>query len=111
MTACLASHCSSPFFANANFLFDLNVNLNFSFPFDYRSGQFAVVKRCKDKSTGAEFAAKFLKRKRGKRERKGVTAEQIANEANVLRKVRHDGIIYLHDVFETSTQFTLILEL
>ncbi|XP_078375248.1 death-associated protein kinase 2-like isoform X3 [Oculina patagonica] len=74
-------------------------------------GQFAVVKKCVEKSTRSEFAAKFMKKKRGKSSRRGVTVEQINREATVLQKVRHDGVIYLHEVFETSAEFTLVMEL
>lgn len=75
------------------------------------SGQFAVVKKCAEKSTGTEYAAKIMKKKRGRSSRRGVTAEQITQEASVLRKARHDGVIYLHEVFETTAGFTLVMEL
>lgn len=75
------------------------------------SGQFAVVKKCVEKSTKSEFAAKFMKKKRAKSSRRGVSTEQILQEATVLRKAMHHGVIYLHEVFETSAEFTLVLEL
>lgn len=74
-------------------------------------GQFAVVKKCVEKSTNTEFAAKFVKKKRSLSSRRGATAEQIAYEAELLRKVQHDGVIYLHDAFERAAEFTLVLEL
>lgn len=74
-------------------------------------GQFAVVKKCVEKSTNTEFAAKFVKKKRSLSSRRGATAEQIAYEAELLRKVQHDGVIYLHDAFERTAEFTLVLEL
>lgn len=52
-----------------------------------------------------------MKKKRGRSSRRGVTAEQITQEASVLRKARHDGVIYLHEVFETTPGFTLVMEL
>ena len=64
-----------------------------------------------ERSTSTEFAAKSVKKKQSKSSRRGVTAEQISYEAKVLRKVRHDGVIYLHDAFESRSEFTLILEL
>ncbi|EDO42287.1 predicted protein, partial [Nematostella vectensis] len=75
------------------------------------SGQFAVVKKCSEKSSGLEFAAKFMKKRRSKALRRGVTLEQIIREATVLRSVAHQGIIYLHDIYETKMEFVLILEL
>ena len=70
-----------------------------------------MVKKCVEKSTSSEFAAKFMKKKRGRSSGRKVTAEQVNREAAVLQKVRHDGVIYLHEVFETSTEFTLVMEL
>ena len=76
------------------------------------SGQFAVVKKVIEKETGTEYAAKFMKKKRTKSRRsRGVTVEQITQEAGVLREVRHEGVIYLHDVFEAAQEYVLVLEL
>ena len=69
------------------------------------------MKKCVEKSTNSEFAAKFMKKKRAKSSRRGVSTEQILQEATVLRKAMHHGVIYLHEVFETSAEFTLVLEL
>ena len=52
-----------------------------------------------------------MKKKRTRACRRGVSAEQIAREAGVLRKVRHDGIIYLHEVFEAKQEYVLVMEL
>ena len=52
-----------------------------------------------------------MKKKRAKSSRRGVSTEQILQEATVLRKAMHHGVIYLHEVFETSAEFTLVLEL
>ena len=40
-----------------------------------RSGQFALVKKCREKSSGLEYAAKFIKKRRTKVSRRGVTKE------------------------------------
>lgn len=74
------------------------------------SGQFATVKKCLEKSSNSEFAAKIMKKKR-RSSRRGVTAEQLCQEANILLKARHPGVIYLHEVFENNAEFTLVLEL
>lgn len=75
------------------------------------SGQFATVKKCTEKISGDEFAAKFMKKKRSRAGRRGVSAEQISREAGVLSKIRHDGIIYLHEVFEAKQEYILVMEL
>ncbi|XP_068694426.1 death-associated protein kinase 2-like [Montipora foliosa] len=78
---------------------------------DIGSGQFAVVKKCAEKGTGTEYAAKIMKKKRRRSSRRGVSAEEIVQEASILLKTRHEGVIYLHAVFETPADYTLVLEL
>ncbi|KAB0373153.1 hypothetical protein FD755_014812 [Muntiacus reevesi] len=43
-------------------------------------GQFAVVKKCREKSTGLQYAAKFIKKRRTKSSRRGVSREDIERE-------------------------------
>uniref|UniRef100_A0A3Q2Z3C9 Protein kinase domain-containing protein n=1 Tax=Hippocampus comes TaxID=109280 RepID=A0A3Q2Z3C9_HIPCM len=74
-------------------------------------GQFAVVRRCRRRSTGAEYAAKFIKKRRSKSSRRGVTREDIEREVDILKEIRHPNIIALHEVFENKADVILILEL
>ncbi|XP_029915312.1 death-associated protein kinase 1 isoform X2 [Myripristis murdjan] len=75
------------------------------------SGQFAVVRRCRNRSTGVEYAAKFIKKRRSKSSRRGVTREDIEREVNILKEIQHPNIITLHDVYENKAEVILILEL
>ncbi|XP_037536775.1 death-associated protein kinase 1 [Nematolebias whitei] len=75
------------------------------------SGQFAVVRRCRHRSTGEDFAAKFIKKRRSKSSRRGVTREDIEREVNILKEIQHPNIIALHQVFENKAEVILILEL
>ncbi|XP_075036046.1 serine/threonine-protein kinase 17B [Mixophyes fleayi] len=70
-------------------------------------GKFAVVRRCTEKATGREFAAKFLKkRRRGKDCR-----AEIIHEIAVLELAKSNSrIVDLHEVFETSHEIILVLE-
>ena len=76
-----------------------------------RSGQFAIVRKCQQKGTGMEYAAKFIKKRRLPSSRRGVSREEIEREVSILREIRHPNIITLHDVFENKTDVVLILEL
>ncbi|KAM6227391.1 death-associated protein kinase 1 isoform 2-T2 [Spheniscus humboldti] len=78
---------------------------------DLGSGQFAVVKKCREKSTGEQFAAKFIKKRRTKSSRRGVSREDIEREVGILKEIRHPNVIMLHDVYENKTDVILILEL
>ncbi|XP_053317820.1 death-associated protein kinase 3 [Spea bombifrons] len=75
------------------------------------SGQFAIVRKCRDRRTGVEYAAKFIKKRRLSSSRRGVSREEIEREVDILREIQHPNIITLHDVFENRTDVVLILEL
>ncbi|XP_073696330.1 death-associated protein kinase 1 [Garra rufa] len=75
------------------------------------SGQFAVVKKCRHKGTGVEYAAKFIKKRRSKSSRRGVSKEDIEREVSILKEIQHPNVITLHDVFENKNEVILILEL
>lgn len=75
------------------------------------SGQFAIVRKCKEKTTSIEYAAKFIKKRRLSSSRRGVSREEIEREVNILREIQHSNIITLHDIFENKTDVILILEL
>uniref|UniRef100_A0A8C5GWX1 non-specific serine/threonine protein kinase n=1 Tax=Gouania willdenowi TaxID=441366 RepID=A0A8C5GWX1_GOUWI len=80
-------------------------------PSSVPSGQFAVVRRCRHRNTGVEYAAKFIKKRRSKSSRRGVTKEDIEREVNILKEIQHPNIITLHEVFENKAEVILILEL
>ncbi|XP_005987764.1 death-associated protein kinase 2 isoform X1 [Latimeria chalumnae] len=75
------------------------------------SGQFAIVKKCRAKTTGIEYAAKFIKKRQSRASRRGVRREEIEREVNILQQILHPNIITLHDVYENRTDVVLILEL
>uniref|UniRef100_A0A8C9W4Z4 non-specific serine/threonine protein kinase n=1 Tax=Scleropages formosus TaxID=113540 RepID=A0A8C9W4Z4_SCLFO len=76
-----------------------------------RVGQFAVVRKCQEKSTGTEYAAKFIRKRRSKSSRRGVSKEDIEREVSILKEIRHPNIVALHEVFENKVEVILILEL
>ncbi|XP_072520452.1 death-associated protein kinase 1 isoform X2 [Salminus brasiliensis] len=75
------------------------------------SGQFAVVRKCRKRSTGLEYAAKFIKKRRSKSSRRGVSKDDIEREVSILKEIQHPNVITLHDVFENKHEVILILEL
>ncbi|XP_062874619.1 serine/threonine kinase 17a like [Trichomycterus rosablanca] len=70
-------------------------------------GKFAVVKKCVEKATGNEFAAKFLRKRR-----KGQDCRaDILNEIAVLESAKANPyVVGLHEVYETSSEIILVLE-
>ncbi|XP_012558089.1 death-associated protein kinase 1 isoform X1 [Hydra vulgaris] len=74
-------------------------------------GQFAVVKKCISKENNQEVAAKFIKVKRSKASKNGLSKELIEREAGILFSVDHSKIIKLYDLFDIGTEIVLVLEL
>ena len=71
-------------------------------------GKFAAVRKCTHKETGIEYAAKFIRKRRRAMDQR----QDILHEVAVL-KITADSrrIVRLHDVYETSTEMALVLEL
>ncbi|KAM9392971.1 serine/threonine kinase 17a like [Pholidichthys leucotaenia] len=70
-------------------------------------GKFAVVKKCIEKATGKQYAAKFLRKRR-----KGADCRMdILNEIAVLESAKSNPyVVGLHEVYETNTEIILVLE-
>ncbi|XP_005796758.1 serine/threonine-protein kinase 17A-like [Xiphophorus maculatus] len=70
-------------------------------------GKFAVVKKCTEKATGKQYAAKFLRKRR-----KGADCRMdIFNEIAVLELAKANPyVVGLHEVYETNSEIILILE-
>ncbi|KAL7073040.1 hypothetical protein ACQ4LE_008336 [Meloidogyne hapla] len=76
------------------------------------SGQFATVRRVKNRATGERFAAKFIRKRRYPTSRRGVLKSHIQREVDILQTVAgHDSIIQLIDLFENGHEMILVLEL
>lgn len=74
-------------------------------------GKFAVVMRCVEKSTGVEYAAKFIRKQRIAGSRRGVPMNDIYKEVEILQNTSHPNIVHLHDVFDNGGEVILVLEL
>ncbi|XP_063778535.1 serine/threonine-protein kinase 17A [Pseudophryne corroboree] len=70
-------------------------------------GKFAVVRKCIEKDTEKEFAAKIMRKRR-----KGQDCRvEILHEIAVLELARDNPwVIKLHEVYETATEIILVLE-
>ncbi|CAI4229948.1 unnamed protein product [Auanema sp. JU1783] len=76
------------------------------------SGQFAVVRKVTKRTSGEEFAAKFIKKRRYATSRRGVTRANIEREVSVLQTIGgHSNVIQLYEVYETPGDVILVLEL
>ncbi|KAF4528154.1 hypothetical protein B566_EDAN016798 [Ephemera danica] len=72
----------------------------------------STVRRCIEKETGNEFAAKIIDLSSDSEGEAQAMQEATIQEVNILRTVAgHPYIIDLHDVFESSTFIFLVFEL
>ena len=74
------------------------------------SGKFAIVKKCLNKETNIEYAAKYIRKRRGGG-RRGAKMEDIKKEVDILHQIDHPNIIQLYEVYETKLEVILVLEL
>ncbi|KYM87031.1 Serine/threonine-protein kinase 17A [Atta colombica] len=71
-------------------------------------GKYATVRRCRERSSGRQWAAKFLRKRRRAQELRAEALHEVA----VLDAAAHcSRLVSLHQVFETNTEMVLVLEL
>ncbi|XP_067247719.1 calcium/calmodulin-dependent protein kinase type 1D isoform X3 [Chanodichthys erythropterus] len=75
-------------------------------PFKSLRGAFSEVVLAEERSTGKMFAVKCIPKKalKGKE-------SSIENEIAVLRKIKHENIVALEDIYESSNHLYLIMQL
>ncbi|KAG9432453.1 calcium/calmodulin-dependent protein kinase II isoform X1 [Apis mellifera carnica] len=74
---------------------------------ELETGAFSVVRRCVQKSTGHEFAAKIINTKK-------LTArdfQKLEREARICRKLQHPNIVRLHDSIQEENYHYLVFDL
>lgn len=75
------------------------------------SGAFATVKKCIHRRTGQEFAMKIIDKKKFQMNYSSKRKNALMDEVNILKRLSHKNIIKIYDVYETSSQLFLVLEL
>ncbi|XP_050522603.1 death-associated protein kinase 1-like isoform X2 [Daktulosphaira vitifoliae] len=74
----------------------------------FARGKYATVRRCRNRKTGKQYAAKFLR----KRRRNADLRPEILHEVAVLEACTFNSrIVNLYKVFETTTEMILLLEM
>ncbi|KAJ8922299.1 hypothetical protein NQ315_004241, partial [Exocentrus adspersus] len=70
-------------------------------------GAFSVVRRCVQKSTGLEFAAKIINTKK----LSARDFQKLEREARICRKLQHPNIVRLHDSIQEENFHYLVFDL
>ena len=71
----------------------------------YLRGKFGEVKRCREHTTGREFAAKFIVAPRPQ------DKKDVEHEVNVMMKLQHKRLLQLYDAFQKRDEMCLVLEM
>ncbi|NXB73071.1 KCC1G kinase, partial [Donacobius atricapilla] len=82
-----------------------NIRKTFIFMEALGSGAFSEVFLVKQKSTGKLFALKCIKKSPLNRD------SSLENEIAVLKKIKHENIVTLEDIYESTTHFYLVMQL
>ncbi|KAM9320216.1 calcium/calmodulin-dependent protein kinase type 1G [Gastrophryne carolinensis] len=82
-----------------------NIRDTFIFMEVLGSGAFSEVFLVKHRSTGQHYALKCIKKVNSVRDR------SLENEIAVLKKITHENIVTLEDIYESSSHFYLVMQL
>jgi len=75
------------------------------------SGAFAQVKLAVCRSTGKKFAIKIVDKNKFRLKNHSTRPNALKDEVNILKKLKHENIIGVHEVFENDEKLQIILEL
>lgn len=84
-----------------------SVEANYDILDEIGRGAFSIVKKARSKKTNEEVAIKFI-------EKKFVDKQDLmllAREIDIMKKVGHDNVLRLKEVFETDDMIALVMEL
>uniref|UniRef100_A0AAF5PI69 Calcium/calmodulin-dependent protein kinase type II n=2 Tax=Wuchereria bancrofti TaxID=6293 RepID=A0AAF5PI69_WUCBA len=88
-----------------------NTSTNFSDNYEVKEelgkGAFSVVRRCVQKRTGMEFAAKIINTKK----LSSRDFQKLEREARICRKLQHPNIVRLHDNIQEEAFHYLVFDL
>ncbi|XP_052119874.1 calcium/calmodulin-dependent protein kinase type II alpha chain isoform X23 [Frankliniella occidentalis] len=80
---------------------------NYDLKEELGKGAFSVVRRCVQKSTGLEFAAKIINTKK----LSARDFQKLEREARICRKLQHPNIVRLHDSIQEEHFHYLVFDL
>ncbi|XP_012276422.1 calcium/calmodulin-dependent protein kinase type II alpha chain isoform X8 [Orussus abietinus] len=80
---------------------------NYDLKEELGKGAFSVVRRCVQKSSGLEFAAKIINTKK----LSSRDFQKLEREARICRKLQHPNIVRLHDSIQEENYHYLVFDL
>ncbi|PRP87025.1 calcium/calmodulin-dependent protein kinase type 1D [Planoprotostelium fungivorum] len=86
---------------------DTHIERNFTFTKNIGTGAFSVVRLATDRRTGAKRAVKVIDKIAVGKEKK----EMLEREVDILKRIQHQHIIAVVEIYETSKHLYLVMEL
>ena len=81
-----------------------NISEHYNICGELGRGRFSIVKRCVEKSTAKEFAAKIVRRRM-------LSKESVESEVAILQALDHPSIVYIHEIFDAPKGLVIIEQL
>ena len=81
-----------------------NIEQHYNICGELGRGRFSIVKRCVEKSTSKEFAAKIVRRRM-------LSKEAVESEVAILQALEHPSIVYVHEIYDAPKGLVIIEEL
>ena len=67
-------------------------------------GRFSIVKRCVDKKTNKEYAAKIVRRRM-------LSKEAVESEVAILQALDHPSVVYVHEIYDAPKGLVIVEQL
>ncbi|XP_065051810.1 triple functional domain protein-like isoform X2 [Rhopilema esculentum] len=81
-----------------------NMQMEYNISSELGRGRFSLVKKCVEKATGKEYAAKLVKKR-------VLDQEMVENEIAILKVLNHPSLCKIHGTYDTPKNLILVLEL
>ena len=81
-----------------------NIEENYQICGELGRGRFSVVKRCVQKDTKREFAAKIFRRR-------FISKETVESEVAVLQSLNHPGVVKVFEIYEAPKILVIIQQM
>ncbi|KAA6340419.1 MAG: hypothetical protein EZS28_052534, partial [Streblomastix strix] len=86
-----------------------NLFANYEIMEEIGEGSFAKVKKAKNKSNGQFVAIKFINKSKVVSDKHQI--EALVREIEIMKKMKHNNIIQLLEVYELNDKLCLVMEL
>ncbi|XP_055327527.1 myosin light chain kinase family member 4-like [Paramacrobiotus metropolitanus] len=84
---------------------DKPISANYDLMEALGKGKFGVVYKCAEKSSGRQFAAKFIEVKRP------IERKEVEGEINIMKELQHPRLLQLYDAYDDGYKMAIVMEL